>query len=170
MQFVEFHDCTAGLMGGGAHLEHNVSANISDSAFLFCVSTDGGAMMINGNVSLHLINFSMHRNRARGSNGRGNGGALKAAVGDNTISIHSGSVNDNSAGWDGGGFHLLNSRIDATNLSLNGNTAVRYGGGAFLTTKSTLAALNSSIDDNTASSGGGGFTAFYSSTIILRQV
>jgi len=168
MQSVEFRFCTAALMAGGAYLEHNVVANISDSAFLDCVSTDGGAMMLNGNVSLRLTNISMHRNRASSSNGRGHGGALKAAVGGNTISIHNGTVVDNFAGKDGAGFHLTSSILDATHLSVNGNTATEFGGAAYLETSSTLTVSSSSMDDNMAGGNGGGVWAHESSTVILQ--
>ena len=95
MHSVEFRNCSGALTAGGVHLEHNVSATISNSAFLDCSSTHGVAMMLNGDVSLLLLNVSIHRNQAKGS-----GGALGAAKEGSTISIHGGTVVNNSAGED----------------------------------------------------------------------
>jgi len=135
--------------GGGAYFAaSDVSATISNSAFLDCSSNHGAAMMLSGDVSLFLLDVSMHRNYAHG-----NGGALNAANGGNAISIYGGTVIDNSAGGEGGGFYVFNSSIDATNLPVIGNNAHK-GGGIYLD-YATLTLSGSSILDNMALFGGG---------------
>jgi len=135
--------------GGGAYFAaSDVSATISNSAFLDCSSNHGAAMMLSGAVSLFLQDVSMSRNYAHG-----NGGALNAANGGNTISIYGGSVIDNFAGWEGGGFYVFNSNIDATNLPVIGNNA--YKGGGIYLDYATLTLSGSSILDNMADFGGG---------------
>ena len=199
MQSVDFHRCSSVLTGGAAHLDSQVSANISESTFRDCFAADGGGLHLNGVVALDVRLVIMERNKAI----HGSGGGINALEG-STIHIHGGEFSNNYAARLGGvacfkssnvtfsnGTKMKANRADTNGGSVWADGSVlflqdvtvqggfaRYRGGGLFLDSSSLVASNSAIfgnsvgaveDDGGRHGRGGGLAAMYFSSIELRQ-
>lgn len=148
---------------GGAVFSHEGTLTVTGSTFTSnAASRAGGAIEARGGT-LILTNADFASNRT-GSN-PGNGGALHLSA-DADATIEGGTVSDNMAAREGGGFWNNTGTMTLTGTAFSGNVAsgnaADDGGGALFNNGGTMTLTNVTVADNeatgTAGSGGGLFT------------
>ena len=148
---VEFRNCSTAVAAGALFLDQNATGTIDDTQFLHCAAQDGGALELNGNVSLDLTRVSLRYNDASRV-----GGAISAKLGGNRIRMLEGThVTDNTAGR-GGGAYMFQSTLIVDASVIESNVAESGGGGMFVRYSSITLRAGSSVSHNSVLGGNGG--------------
>jgi hypothetical protein len=194
------------IRGGGIRNDGSGTVHVNNSAIYNNTATGtGGGIHNDGGGTVHVNNSAVYDNTTNGSGGgiQNDSSNEMLIVNHSTISgnesndvgggianygpltVTNSTINDNTAGFDGGGIftemdsdvvtvisnsvingntadgnggginHYDNGTLNITNSTISGNTADGNGGGVFNTNNDWFNVNHSTISDNTASAGGG---------------
>ena len=139
--------------GGGARIEENVTAHVSNSTISGNTADQaGGAVELGNNATLTADNTNFDNNFATTV-----GGAL-ALFGHSSATITGGSANGNSSGIHGGAVYMQEvTQVTSDGTTFDDNQTANGGGGAYVTDYAKLIVSNGSISNNTGAFGGGAY-------------
>jgi CSLREA domain-containing protein len=150
---------TAGSDGGGAYVGYG-SLSIADSSVDGNTAVNYGGGLYVYYSGLSLDNSSVDLNEATNEDG----GGIYFDESDSTNSITDSSVNENTAGDDGGGIWNEYSSVSLSNSSVDDNISNDDGGGIYSSYSTLKVHGGSSVDSNKASTYGGGIYSYYGTT------
>lgn len=153
----------AGIANSGT-LEISNSTITGNQAIASTGNTSYGGGIYNSGT-LTIFNSTISSNDAMS-------GAGLYLLGEGLVTIANSTINDNSAGIDGGGGIALisSSTVNIVNSTISGNTAIGGYGGGIYANIGTLTIQNSTITNNAASLDGGGIWVLDSfATVTLER-
>jgi len=160
-----FDGNTANQFGGALYMERD-DLTVNNSTFTNnTAATSGGAINILGNVSgdsttIGITGSTFTGNEATGSRG---GAIYVQQLADMTVSQT--TVDDNTAGGNGGGIFNLQSNVTVEQSTISNNTAGGDGGGIdAISSGASLTVINSTVSGNHADGEGGGIHTSNSGT------
>lgn len=151
------------ILGGAVAVEGN-QLDLTDVALLNNKADEGGAVFLEADSRLTMINCTMSGNSANG-----NGGGVSASR-NSVIVVNNSAITGNSTTEGNGGAFFLRtgSTLVLETCSITGNAAINGAGIAFQT-DGTLTITNSTLSMNTAGLIGGGISASFAEVELVNS-